>query len=482
MFWLMAELRMAHTASFFGDEIHSLKTAQQPWREIILDSLSDNHPPLHNLLLGLWLRLVGTSELNSRILSILFGLGLVYALALLARYLAGPSAGHLCFAVGLCSPCLALYGWTLRWYIPVAALEMVSLVLLFTCWGRDSWWLWLAYMLTLGATFYMDYSALFFLPCHWLFMIWLAWNRGKGATKRVLLAQAIAGLFFLPWFLLVVWKMLQNSGGLDRSPVAGGVLGKVAYAVFAFTVGQTTLPFNYVVLLAGGAFFVFLSLVLVKPSSRNWRSLLIPPTILLGIPPILALLWKPGLFQPHYFLASAGGGVVFLSLVLAKTQVRWLRVGMMVALAVMWGIGLINWQLGRDYQRSELVDKWREVAAVARIRIKPDTIVIYTHSSFFYYLRSPGIRMGPTSNLPVRTWTQQRPSGILIEYSPLSGYDPVLTQQYEELCRELGGEGWQQIWEQGFNREAAWEVKRRFLHREVPEWRTWVVLYKTPSP
>jgi len=467
---------MAFTASFYGDEVYSLRIAQQPWAEIISNSMNDNHPPLHNLLLGLWLRLAGTSELNARGLSILCGLGLAAVLAMFGRDLAGQPAGYISFVLALCSPFLALYGWTLRWYTPTAALEIAALVLLYKAWYRDTWSLWLAYTLALVAMLYCEYSTALFIPCHWLQILWLTRNRDKGSWGRALFAQGIAGLLFAPYFLSA--GILANTGGFDRSPVTGNLVGKAAYTAFAFVAGQTTLPNNYMVDAAVGIMLVFLALSLLREPSR---SPLIPPLVLLFVPPALALLLKPGLFQPHYYLASAGGGMVFIGVVLAGTRRGWLRVGIVVPLAAAWGIGLMNWQLRHDYQRPELSDQWREVAAAVRARIKPDTRVVYTHPSFIYYLGCAGTNLSHVDTPQLQAWTEQRPTHILIEFSPLSGYDAALSRQFRKLCAELDRLGWQRTWEQAFNRDPAWRVKRRLLHREVPEWRTNIVLYTLSS-
>lgn len=54
-----------------GDEILSVKLASKQFSEVIADSLRDTpHPPLHNLLLHLWIKAFGASEVSTRSLSI----------------------------------------------------------------------------------------------------------------------------------------------------------------------------------------------------------------------------------------------------------------------------------------------------------------------------------------------------------------------------------------------------------------------------
>jgi mannosyltransferase len=56
-----------------GDEIFSVELASKSFGEVISRSLQDTpHPPLHNILLHLWIKVFGASEASVRALSVLF--------------------------------------------------------------------------------------------------------------------------------------------------------------------------------------------------------------------------------------------------------------------------------------------------------------------------------------------------------------------------------------------------------------------------
>lgn len=58
--------------SLDGDEIFSVQTATGSFSHVIEASIQDRpHPPLHNILLYLWINAFGNSEISVRLLSVL---------------------------------------------------------------------------------------------------------------------------------------------------------------------------------------------------------------------------------------------------------------------------------------------------------------------------------------------------------------------------------------------------------------------------
>jgi len=74
--------------SLWYDEGLSVHLAWLPLAETIAQSAVTDHPPLHAVLLNLWMRVVGSSEFSVRFVSVFFGtlvVALTYALGQRAR-------------------------------------------------------------------------------------------------------------------------------------------------------------------------------------------------------------------------------------------------------------------------------------------------------------------------------------------------------------------------------------------------------------
>jgi uncharacterized membrane protein len=115
--------------NFVGDEVFSVQLASKPFAEVISESLRDTpHPPLHNILLHLWIKAFGASEISVRTLSILFS-----AAFLLMTYRFFRRLLALWLALGLLSifalsPFFVYYGQQARPYALIALLSIVNLM------------------------------------------------------------------------------------------------------------------------------------------------------------------------------------------------------------------------------------------------------------------------------------------------------------------------------------------------------------------
>jgi mannosyltransferase len=123
-------LRMVQiTYNFDGDELFSARLAAQPFGEVIRQSLADSpHPPLHYLLLSLWVRAFGAGEISVRAFSIFCSAAfLVVAHRLLRRLMPpGPALGTL--GILAVSPFFVYYGQQARAYSLIALLSAVNLL------------------------------------------------------------------------------------------------------------------------------------------------------------------------------------------------------------------------------------------------------------------------------------------------------------------------------------------------------------------
>jgi 4-amino-4-deoxy-L-arabinose transferase-like glycosyltransferase len=115
--------------SLDGDELFSVKLASQQFPEVIRVSLEDRpHPPLHNVLLHLWIKAFGMSEASVRALSVLFSAAfLATAYHFLCHLMARWLVLGLLLILAL-SPLFVYYGQQARPYALIALLASANLL------------------------------------------------------------------------------------------------------------------------------------------------------------------------------------------------------------------------------------------------------------------------------------------------------------------------------------------------------------------
>ncbi|MFO7698601.1 MAG: glycosyltransferase family 39 protein [Anaerolineae bacterium] len=177
---------------------------------------NDTNPPVHRLALGLWLRLLGDSAFNLRLLSVVCGV-LTVALAFLGgRRLGGDAAGLLAALLLAFSPTAIYYSREAKGYPWITLWEWTGLTLLITAVDPErparrrgvTLGLWAAYVVASALAVGAHYYALFMHLAQgvWLLAM-LAWQRPgwRAAWRRLwpwLLAQLVVLALVAPWAVL----------------------------------------------------------------------------------------------------------------------------------------------------------------------------------------------------------------------------------------------------------------------------------------
>lgn len=189
----------------------------------------DGHPPLYYWILQWWTTLVGDGDAATRSLSLIFGLGCLPLIAVVANRLGGRSVVAPALALAASSPFLVRYSTEVRMYSLVVLLSLV-------------WWLVSTSALTrptalrlVGVTIA---TASLLLTHYWsafligsgLCLAAVAWHRRsheRRAVARVVVAGAAGGLVFLAW-LPAFLTQLRHTGtpwAVNRNPVSSLVTG-----------------------------------------------------------------------------------------------------------------------------------------------------------------------------------------------------------------------------------------------------------------
>jgi uncharacterized membrane protein len=184
--------------SLWLDEATSALAAKMPLSDFFTKFMpGDFHPPLYYLILKLWASIFGFSEISLRIPSVIFGLGMVYFVYLIAKKLFNEKTGIIAATLIATSGLAVYYSQEARMY-SLAAFLVGVLVYMFI---QKKWVL---FSITLALLAMTDYVSLFILPVFWIL--------GKKDFKKLVLAHIPAFAVFLIW-LPVFYK--QILGGLS---------------------------------------------------------------------------------------------------------------------------------------------------------------------------------------------------------------------------------------------------------------------------
>src|SRR3990172_2789750 len=247
------------TKSLWFDETYSVFIARQALVDIprMLQTY-DTHPPLHYVLLHVWMALFGSGEASIRIPSVLASVGAILLTFFLGRRLAGDRVGLLAAALLAVSPFQVTSAQEARMY---PFLTLFGLGASYALWlaleeGRRRHWT--AYVLLMVLALYTHHFAFLLLAAQAVYV--LGAHRTRTAVRgwlRALAAVAVAYLPLVPMFLAQFatgrgWPNFRPAFGLraltdmmGMFSFGGGLFGMGTY----FRVGALPLEYRPSILL-----------------------------------------------------------------------------------------------------------------------------------------------------------------------------------------------------------------------------------------
>jgi 4-amino-4-deoxy-L-arabinose transferase-like glycosyltransferase len=336
--------------SIWYDEGLSIQiAAQYPVQAIALSATTD-HPPLHTLLLGGWMRVVGESDFVARYLSVFCGVlvvALTYALG--KRY--DERTGLIAAGLMSLAPLAVYYSQETRGYMLLTALILIAtLAALRLLNGDRRKRIWFAYIASLVLALYTHYFAAF---------AWAAINAGfvasilaRGFVKdskqphkpsqgfaRWLFAQLIILACFLPWIPIALAQAGSNATYFPGRVTWDTVFGDTWRA---FSVGEwgdmSLVGWLWLALIVFG---VVAGLIINRAERR--QSVIVFSLALLIMPLLLmsGLAWLKPKFAPRYLLPSlpafitlASIGITILIDGTRTRYCRWASIGVVLSLAL----------------------------------------------------------------------------------------------------------------------------------------------------
>ncbi len=373
------------TQSIWYDEGLSVQIAAQDPAQTIALSATTDHPPLHTLLLGGWMRLAGQSDFVVRYLSVFCGV-LVVALTYVLGRRYDKRAGLIAAGLMALAPFAVYYSQETRGYMLLTALILVAtLTALRLVDGDRRKRIWFVYIATTTLALYTHYFAAFAwvaINGAWL-LIWFTrklstpritalplpksfsrfGERGQGGEGLLwFLAQLIILACFLPWLPNAIAQAGSNATYFPGRVTWPTVLGDTWRA---FSVGEwgnvSLVGWLWLALIVLGVVAGLTRMGYARAASTaheheqalgtaeihehsSLRVSVILFCLALIIVPLLlmsGLAWLKPKFAPRYLLPSlpafitlASLGITFLIACIRTRYRHWAAIGLAITLAL----------------------------------------------------------------------------------------------------------------------------------------------------
>jgi uncharacterized membrane protein len=388
--------------SLWFDEIDVVVRAQRPMGTVLRTFIAEGeNGPLYNLMLAIWIRIAGVSEIAVRFPSAVAGTLAIPLMYYLARRLAGPTTGLLAAGLLAISPYHVWYSQEAKMYALIVLLALASSTSLVEALERNRRLWWAAYALVTTLMFYTHVATVLIFVAQSLYVV-LTRNAWRGRERGWLVAAAVLTLPYLP---IALWALRVVGGGVDTwQPDVGlwdatRILG-IKFAVNrADAVIETRGALLYAVLAVGGA----VALALRRRRERWWLLL-----VLLSAVPIVGLYLvslRQSVFSDRYAIVALPAYLILVAAVvaaLAHHRRLWplALVASFVLLAFAWGPL-------RDVNRSTAAEKedWRSAYAWVADQAQPGDVLLlhpgYIITTWEYYeQREPRLTQYPVVTIP----------------------------------------------------------------------------------
>jgi len=235
-FALVIRLIFINQSLWLDEAIQILAVRNFSYQSLIVQySIGDFHPPLYHLILKFWTSIFGFSEINTRLLSVLFGVGTVWVVYLIGKQLAGKTLGILSALFLAVAPLHIYYSQEARMYAAAAFFVSLSVFTFLRLIKNGSFFNWSFFFISSLLFFYTDY-----LP--WLmvipFNLWVFWQRknlGKSWVIRWLVIQLGLLVFLLPWFPFLARQLAVGHAASQAAPLWGQTVGGFTFKALPLT-------------------------------------------------------------------------------------------------------------------------------------------------------------------------------------------------------------------------------------------------------
>ena len=334
--------------SLWYDEAISFLTAELPLRSILTNLIRDPHPPFSYIILHFWFKLFSPSDVNGRLLSLLFSMMLLPLIYVLGKELLHKRRLAL-FAVFLVaiSPFHILYSHELRMYTLVMLLAAALGIAYARAERTDNRWWWFAFTITALLMVYTHLFSVFVLTAIGVYAL-MRRRQGQLLWKTAVIGFGLT-ILFLPWLYLLFGQSqadMESLRPLTSVDSAFNLLKPITSAAFLLFGQATSLWYGAAVFFLIIAVFVVFLLELRRADMAERHMVHLPGLIVLftiGMPTLLYFIHP--FFLPERTMAAAAPYLILL-LAWGLTRRHSPLPFLVMATAVVMLIGSITYHAG----------------------------------------------------------------------------------------------------------------------------------------
>mgnify|MGYP001053484203 CR=1 FL=1 len=375
--------------SLWFDEVDVVVRAQRPLDQVLHTFVQQGeNGPLYNLMLALWIRVAGISEIAVRFPSAVAGTLAIPLIYLLGRRVAGSTVGLLAAGLLAISPYHVWYSQEAKMYSIVVLLALASTYTFVAALQTNERLWWVAYVVVTSLMFYTHVVTVLVFVAQSLYAV-LTYRSWRGREKSWLVAAAALTLPYVPiaiWAAKVV-GLTNTQVATWQPPVAlwdAIQIFGIKFAINRYNMTQQVRAELLYAVLAGIGILAFAWL----NRRTHWWLLFTSLTVV----PILGL-WLVSIRQSVF---SDRYGIVALPAYLLLIAVA---VGWMLRQRIAWPLGLLAaflliglaWGPLRDVNRSDTAQKedWRSAYARIGEQAQPGDVILvqpgYLITTYEYY-------------------------------------------------------------------------------------------------
>ncbi|MCI0621609.1 MAG: glycosyltransferase family 39 protein, partial [Acidobacteria bacterium] len=360
--------------SLWLDELKSIEHAHFIHLGTLFAPLGgDAHPPLFFVLLKGWL-LLGDSEFHLRLLSVVPGTLVIPATYLLGRQFLPVRACLLSALLAAVSPFLLLHDREVRMYPLLVLWTTLSLYFFIKALRENRMQQWVGFTVFTCLNVYTHYHSFLVLASMWLFFV-LRFKQYRQAWKALVLSHVVIAMAFIPWLPTFFYHLRRFSEfiPLDLFPAVWGGWLKPLYLFFSLSLGQTVMPWNFLVVIPGAIIFAFLFVWGIKSLYGSTETLQFV-VVFLFFPIFLALLKST--FMPRYLVFVAPIFYLVIGEGISAIDHPKLRACVIALMLSAVTVPLQNYYTNREFHILHYVDPLREVGNYLRENVQADDYVM----------------------------------------------------------------------------------------------------------
>jgi mannosyltransferase len=207
--------------SLWLDEAWSVRVANHSLGEIL--RYRSNIPPLHQVVVRLFIAILGTSEFSVRLPSVLAGVLSVVLVYAITTRLFNKSAGLVAGLILAISPFHVWYSQDARPYALLIVLSLASVWFFLNLRDRPNFIGFTGYVVTTTLAMYTHVYALFLLLFQNLYMLY-SWRKPARLGLKWIVSQATVLVLSVPWYHFIFFIFSGHGGALDLFMPYVGVL------------------------------------------------------------------------------------------------------------------------------------------------------------------------------------------------------------------------------------------------------------------